>query len=527
MQRAVAKMAAAAGDDGYAAALEALGSLISGRARADGASWDAAFAAMTTYCERLELGGALERLSVVHVAGTKGKGSTCAFAESVLRHTGRKTGLFTSPHLVDVRERIRIDGRPVSRELFVEHFWWCFRRLEETATADVPMPAYFRFLTLLALRIFDVAQVDVVVLEVGLGGRLDATNVVPAPAVCGVTSLGYDHVQLLGHTLREIAREKAGIFKPGVPAFTAPQPEEAMASLETRAGQVGIPLEVARPLESYGESVKIGLAGAHQRLNAALAVQLCRTWAARAPSPPPNAAADEAELAAGRLPAAYATGLAATTWPGRAQVLHLGVDPGEDAVEGGAASSPPEAAAERGLTLFLDGAHTPESTEQCGEWFSDAVSALPDLPTQRMLLFNCKDERDPQKLLQPLVGVLQARGVHLHNALFVAPESTGAAIAPTADNADTAWPRSLRKTWDDMQREPAAASAAPQALPPFPAGTDVAQPSGSAVLPSLAAALEWIRRCAREQQPPGRVHVLVTGSLYLVGDVLRLLRRAP
>ena len=135
------------------------------------------------------------------------------------------------------------------------------------------MPTYFRFLTLLGLHMFIYEKVGVVVLEVGLGGRWDATNVVPSPVVCGVTSLGYDHVELLGHTLTEIAGEKAGIFKPKVPAFTSPQDAEAMASLQRRADELQIPLKVVDPLEELYctldpacgiDKLTLGLAGTHQ-----------------------------------------------------------------------------------------------------------------------------------------------------------------------------------------------------------------------------------------------------------------------
>jgi folylpolyglutamate synthase/dihydrofolate synthase len=189
-------------------------------------------------------------------------------------------------------------------------------------------PPYFYFLTLLALRVFHAERVDVAVLEVGLGGRWDATNVVPAPAVCGITSLGYDHMDILGHTLTLIAGEKAGIIKAGVPAVTTTQPEEARVVLEQRAqelqartaapGRTRLPpracspagsadgvrhampqvsLLTAPPLEAFsaprGVPLQLGLAGAHQRLNAALAVQLCRIWATRARPLCPKTAAQE------------------------------------------------------------------------------------------------------------------------------------------------------------------------------------------------------------------------------------------
>ncbi|KAL6176201.1 hypothetical protein ACLB2K_052836 [Fragaria x ananassa] len=162
----------------------------------------------------LELEEPIAQMKIIHVAGTKGNGSTCTFSESILRHCSFRTGLFTSPHLIDVRERFRLDGYRVdiSEEKFLEYFWWPFNRLKEKASDDIPMPTYIRFLALLAFKIFFGEKVDVAILEAGLGGKLDATNV-QAPVVCGISSLGYDHMEILGYTLGEIAGEKARIFK--------------------------------------------------------------------------------------------------------------------------------------------------------------------------------------------------------------------------------------------------------------------------------------------------------------------------
>ena len=195
---------------------------------------------------------ATNALSVIHVAGTKGKGSTCAFVEHSARECGVRTGLYTSPHLVDVRERFRIDGVPVSKTVFVKNFWWLKRNIDAKCRDLGGVPAYFRFLTLLGFRIFAEEKVECCILEVGLGGRLDATNLVRAPVVCGITSLGMDHVEVLGDTLAKIAREKAGIFKPRVPAITSPQPEEAMAALKARAAEIeASALTIAPPLRAY------------------------------------------------------------------------------------------------------------------------------------------------------------------------------------------------------------------------------------------------------------------------------------
>jgi|AntAceMinimDraft_12_1070368.scaffolds.fasta_scaffold66599_1 folylpolyglutamate synthase len=215
------------------------------------------------------------------------------------------------------------------------------------------MPAYFRFLTLLGFRIFSQERVECAVLEVGLGGRLDATNVIRKPVVCGITSLGMDHVEILGDTIAKIAREKAGIFKSGVPAFTSPQPADAMEALCLRAAEVGAPLLQAAPIASWegnGGAVALGLAGAHQELNAAVAVHLLREWAKSAPTPPAWGAAAEEELALGRLPATWRAGLAKTEWWGRAQIV---VD--ETAVDGAdTAAAPGGGGSNSGISLDGD-----------------------------------------------------------------------------------------------------------------------------------------------------------------------------
>ena len=172
------------------------------------------------------LGRPHDRFRSVHIAGTKGKGSTSAMVESVLRAAGYRTGLFTSPHLHSFRERIRVGSKLMSRADLVDLLDRCRPALEavEGITA-------FEVMTAMAFRHFAEQGVEWAVVEVGLGGRLDATNVVH-PAVCAITSLSYDHVELLGHTLSLIAFEKAGIIKHGVRVVSAPQESEAMAVIQ-------------------------------------------------------------------------------------------------------------------------------------------------------------------------------------------------------------------------------------------------------------------------------------------------------
>jgi folylpolyglutamate synthase len=205
----------------------------------------------------------LNRLKVIHVSGTKGKGSTCAFAESILRRLGYKTGFYSSPHLVAARERIRINGQPLSEDEFAKYFWTVYNKIEESKDNNTGMPPYFNFLTLMAFKVFLEESVDVTILEVGIGGEYDCTNVVPKPVVTGVSSLGFDHCSLLGNTIEKIAWQKAGIFKPSVPAFTVEQKEAAIKVLKSRAVEKMCSLHVcpSLPLYPHFAPIQLGIKG--------------------------------------------------------------------------------------------------------------------------------------------------------------------------------------------------------------------------------------------------------------------------
>ncbi|CAH1972954.1 unnamed protein product [Acanthoscelides obtectus] len=177
----------------------------------------------------------LDKLSVIHVTGTNGKGSTCAYSESILRHHGYKTGFFSSPHCIDVRERIRINGIPIPKPQFAKQFWNIYDKLNAQKENERDMPMYFHFLTLLAFHIFLEEQVDAAILEVGIGGEYDSTNIVRKTIVAAITPLDFDHTQLLGNTIESIAWNKSGIMKPGCIAFTVPQPETAFKVLQDRS----------------------------------------------------------------------------------------------------------------------------------------------------------------------------------------------------------------------------------------------------------------------------------------------------
>ncbi|KAG8903833.1 Folylpolyglutamate synthetase, partial [Tulasnella sp. 403] len=287
----------------------------------------------------------LNRLNVIHVTGTKGKGSTCAFCDSILRKTVPrwKVGLYTSPHLVAVRERIRLNGEPISEEDFAKYFFEVWDRLQANPTRVDPqtpaMPAYFRFMTLVAYHYFLSVKVDATILEVGVGGYYDSTNIVPKPVVTGVTSLGLDHVSVLGNTLRDIAWQKGGIYKSGVPALTVDQPQEGMDMLREQATTRGASsFTIVPPLPEL-DGLRLGLAGSHQVSNANLAVNLVHQFllARQQDVAPPFLPS----LYPAPLPASYVSGLESARWPGRCQEV---LDPKH-----------------KHITWFLDGAHTVES----------------------------------------------------------------------------------------------------------------------------------------------------------------------
>ena len=488
-------------------------------------------AIMQHYADRLalKLGG----IKVLHVAGTKGKGSVCAIAESVLRAHGLRTGMFTSPHLIEYRERIRIDGRPLSPSKFAAHFWATLRALQRSAprlddAAFPPMPSFFRFMTLFALNTFVAERVDIIILEVGIGGRLDSTNFLPPEVVTAtaVTTLDLDHCAILGDTIELIAAEKAGIFKRGVPAVSiATQCASALSVLRAAAATAGAPFEVAAPLDDAVPA--LGLAGAFQRDNAAVALRLCEVAlgdATRSPSLPPSTL----------------RGLASCRWAGRAQTVR------GDARRFGAALD---------VRVHLDGAHTPLSAQCCADWFrSQSPLAAAPAARHRILIFNCGSGRDPTALLRPLLGLFDA-------AIFCPPDfdkptakadPTGevllsavlgddpaalsaaldalraeeaaalAAIGGSAGNLDSAhsahlWQRRLAAVWVAMGGGDAARV---QTAHTVAEAFDCCRLEGERVLAACGGGAAAADAGASAR---ATVDVLVTGSIYLVGSALAAL----
>ncbi len=219
---------------------------------------------MRVACERL--GHPEHAAPCVHVAGTNGKGSTIAFLESILRADRYSVGRYISPHLHDIRERIATNGRLISQVEFVDAY-----ETVSAACADL-QPSYFEWLTLMAFVHFREHPVDILLLETGMGGRWDATNVV-TPLVSVITTIDYDHQAFLGDTLAQIAGEKCGILKPNAPVIIAQQSSEVMEVIRDRVSEMGLHAQIAQPLPA---NIPLGLAGDHQRQNAALAVAAAR-----------------------------------------------------------------------------------------------------------------------------------------------------------------------------------------------------------------------------------------------------------
>ena len=187
------------------------------------------------------LGNPQEGIKIIHVAGTNGKGSVCAYLNAMLLAGGKKTGLFTSPHLVCINERFQINGEDVSDEQFLDAFLKVEKAAKEYEAEGEGHPSYFETLFLMGMLIFKEAGVEYLVMETGLGGRLDATNSISGPLTCILTSIGLDHTEILGNTLEEIAAEKAGILKPHVPVIFADTQQESSRVIEERAGELGCP----------------------------------------------------------------------------------------------------------------------------------------------------------------------------------------------------------------------------------------------------------------------------------------------
>lgn len=289
-----------------------------------------------------------------------------------------------------MRERIQINGEPIPEELFAECFWELWDRLDRapssndgsTSRSQGGKPVYFHYLTLMALHCYLEQKVGTAVIECGIGGEYDTTNILVKPTVTGVTSLGIDHESLLGNTIESIAWHKAGIFKQDVPAFTVPQPGGALSVLRERAEERHTELYVV-PQHAALDHVQLGLQGDFQKINASLAIAVAASHLQRlgySGVPDPRDPTSD-------LPREFVTGLESARLGGRCETRS------DTKVEG--------------LTWFIDGGHTLESIEMAARWFVSTASSGSTQETMRVLIFN-QQTRDASSLAHRLHETLAA-----------------------------------------------------------------------------------------------------------------------
>jgi dihydrofolate synthase/folylpolyglutamate synthase len=322
------------------------------------------------------MNGPHRRFRSVHIAGTNGKGSTAAFLDSMLRASGYRVGLYTSPHLVSFTERIRIDGVPVSEQKVVE----LADRVRQCSTAggEALSPTFFEVTTAMAFTCFAESAVDIAVIETGMGGRLDSTNVI-TPLVSVITNIDLEHTEFLGPTLEAIAGEKAGIIKPGIPAVTGTVQPEAVAILEEEAARKAAPLHrlpgdfgpdrispgLSPSFDYRGIAVnyaglRTNLLGRHQIKNASLAIAAVECLAAAGVPVPERA---------------IRSGLEQAAWPGRLEL----------------AGSRPD--------IYLDGAHNPASAAVLAE----ALEELKRGKGRLVLVLGILRDKDHRGIIERLV----------------------------------------------------------------------------------------------------------------------------
>jgi folylpolyglutamate synthase len=456
-------------------------------------------------------------LNAVHVAGSKGKGSTSAFISTILSQYTKaeddqtapklhKIGLYTSPHLRFARERIKIDNAPLSEEQFARYFFEVWDRLEESAraagqnpTEPGTKPQYFRYLTLMAFHTYLSEGVDAAVIECGIGGQYDCTNVIPQPKVTVITSLGIDHTAMLGDTIEQIAWHKGGIAKPGAKGFAAPQPPTAEEVLTKRAEEAGTQLEIVAnhsELRPESSKVSLGLAGDFQYINASVAVASAAEFLRRAGVDVPENIMD------GPLPAKFKTGLEESRLGGRCETRF-----------------------EKNVSWYIDGGHTLESIRLAGQWFASRIladSSSEDIAARktRILIFN-QQTRDSTALARALHETLAAALGHdtpFTHALFC----TNITYKQAGFRPDLV---SMNTNADDLEllRVQKSLAVAWNAIDPL---------AQTHVFGTIEEAVDFAREIADQEhkvlqkdEPP--VMTFVTGSIHLVGGFLDVVETKP
>lgn len=346
--------------------------------------------------------------AIIHVAGTNGKGSVCAFLHQIFAESGYHAAMFTSPHLVTTRERFVIDGEMVSEEEFVRAFNWLADKLNEYKSANAGyMPTYFERLFFMGMYIFTKADVQVTVLETGLGGRLDTTNVIKNPALCVITKIALDHMAYLGDTVEEIAYEKAGIIKHGAPVVFEEQKSEVCDVFYKKASECGakcyvlsknkykineikkkyIDFSINNRYDDYDRFI-CKTRALYQVQNAALALKACETL--------------EKECGFGRLDVKQ--GIENMKWAGRMEEVHPG--------------------------FYIDGAHNEDGIEA----FAHSIENAADLD-KCMLIFSAADDKRHDKMIEKLcsldkaaefaiTGIAGGRGADIYKLAGIFKEHT-------------------------------------------------------------------------------------------------------
>lgn len=348
----------------------------------------------------------IDNLNIMHVAGTKGKGSTCAWIESFLRAHGRrtgfpkKTGLYTSPHLICPEERIRINFEPLSREKFARYLfevWDCLIDLNNGSTTS--LPRYLQLLLLVAFHAFISEGVDAAIIETHHGGEYDSTNVISRPVATVIASLGMDHVEQLGPTIENIAWHKAGIFKKGAHAFSAPQGSDPAAeALRRRAAEKEVPIQFVSVDESLLPAESPQLKPAVQVLNFSVALAAARHFLRQRF---PHESAEGSDILSDSDIRQAVEGY---FWPGRFQMVLDGPH-----------------------QWYLDGAHNEMSVGKASEWFIGAVSEDTDRASRgehkRVLIFGqFSSHRDAISVLDSLAVCLKP--IHFDRVVFTMCQSS-------------------------------------------------------------------------------------------------------
>jgi len=523
--------------------------------------------------------------NILHITGTKGKGSTAALSDNYLREKFPclNVGLFTSPHLADIRERIRINGKPVSKEMFGISYWEVRQRLEkwnknnlelnkgeeEEKNDFIPvLPGYFRMLCLIAFYCFAHARVptedsldseqtfkpiDVMILEVGMGGRFDATNIFDhniTNTICAITLIDLDHTRVLGNTLEKIAWEKGGIFlcdkndtvsykhsegnsiSSQRTACITPTPKNMYFTIETNTESVTDVLRsclqtqhifetddrpnlyVVKMGEKIPEHCNITLAGDHQRLNAELAVSICDALIKRMKENGSLKNKNQNENA-------IKNAMNSISWPGRCQTLPLNL---------------PSIPCRPNVILRCDGAHTTKSIVSCMEWFRHISGYDKQERTKkRILIFNCNHERNPVPLLNAIISDNTATSdgitITLFDSVYFCTSDTsrpsmvkqatsvelfeeaglGFASSPENDrNVAPTWQETLGFIWRDLERIHYTKNSS------FP----IAEMYLNMKVREAIQHITTNHHTINSKNELCEIEVCVTGSLYLIGSIL-------